>query len=76
MKILYPLHVTGFNVMSDNDKKETEKEGKEMIFTIIYLESSHKAIFSVQKKCAEDEYISNKAKYPRNFILVQSLILN
>ena len=40
MKILYPLNVTGFDKLSDYEKKEAETAGKEMLCTILYLENS------------------------------------
>ena len=40
MKILYSLHVTGIHALSDNDKREVDTTGEEMICTILYLENS------------------------------------
>ena len=42
----------------------------------IYLKNSDKAIFSDLKKCAENDYIWNKAEKPRTVTAVQSLLLN
>ena len=40
MKIIYPPYVTSFYALHKNDKKETDIEGEEMIYAIIYLENS------------------------------------
>ena len=62
MKILFPLHVTGFGSLQENDKKEAEIEGEEMIYAIIYLENSDKTRFSDLKKCVKNNYVLNKAE--------------
>ena len=46
MKIHFPLHNTGFDSLQEDDKKESEKAGKEMLCAILYLENSDKAWFS------------------------------
>ena len=76
MKICYLLYVTGFDTMSENDKKESETSGKEMMCTILYLENSDKARFGDLRKHIENGYLSNKEEYPRTINAVQSLLLN
>ena len=53
-----------------------EKAGAEMLCAILYLENSDKARFADLKKRIENDYILNKAEYPRTVAAVQSLILN
>ena len=47
-----------------------------MLCTTIYLENSDKARFADLKKCVENDYVLNKAEYPRTVTTVQSLLLN
>ena len=75
MKILYPINITVFDVMSDYDKTEAEKAGEEMICEIQYLENLNKAIFSDPKKRVKNNYILNKAEYPRTITSVKILLL-
>ena len=58
-----------------NKKKEAETAGEEMILAIIYLENSYTARFADLKKHVENDYIMNKAEYPRTVTSVQSLLL-
>ena len=76
MKILYPLPVTGFDALSDNDKKDAEKPGEEMLCEILYLENSDKAMFADLKKRVENDYVLNKEEYPRTVTVIYRLLLN
>ena len=49
IKILFPLHNTGFDSLKD-EKKEAENSGEEMLCAILYLEKSDKARFADLKK--------------------------
>ena len=57
MKILFPLHTNGFDALKDDDKKEVETAGEEMICEILYLENSDKSRFSDLKKRVEKNYV-------------------
>ena len=61
MKIHFPLHNTGFDSLQEDDKKEAEKAGEEMLCAILYLENSYKARFAGLKKRIENDYFLNKA---------------
>ena len=76
MKILFPLHNTGFDSLQEDDNKEAEKAGEEMLCAILYLENSDKARFVDLKKRVKNDYVMNKAEYPRMVTAVQSLILS
>ena len=45
-----------------------------MLCAIIYLENSDKARFANLKKRFENDYVLNKAEYPRTLTSVQSLL--
>ena len=45
MKILYQLHVTGFDALKENDEKEAYISGEEMLCAILYLENLYKTGF-------------------------------
>ena len=47
-----------------------------MLCAIIYLENSDKARFAELKKRVKNDYVLNKAEYPRTVTAVQSLLLN
>ena len=47
-----------------------------MICAIIYLERSDKSRFADLKKRVKNDYVLNKAEYPRTVTAVQSLLLN
>ena len=76
MKICFPWHNTGFDSLQEDEKKEAEKAGEEMLCAILYLENSDKARFANLKKRIENDYVLNKAEYPRTVTAVQSLLLN
>ena len=76
MKILSPLHTTGFDSLQEDEKQEAEKVGEEMLCAILYLENSEKSRFGDLKKRVENDYVMNKAEYPRAVTEVQSLLLN
>ena len=76
MKILYPLHVTGFDSLSENDNKEAETALEYIIYTIPYLENSYKSKFYDLKKRNNNEYVWNKAEYTRTVTVVKRLLLN
>ena len=46
MKILFPLHNNGFDYLQEDEKKEVEKTGEEILCTILYLENSDQAKFA------------------------------
>ena len=74
MKIIFPLQNNGFDSIQEDKKKETEKSGEEMLCAILYLENPDKARFSDLKKRIENDYVLNKAEYPRTVTTVQSLL--
>ena len=76
MKILLPLHNTGFDSLQEYNKKESENTGEEMLCAILYLEKSDKDRFDDLKKRVENNYLLNKTEYPRTVTAVQSLLLN
>ena len=45
-----------------------------MICAILYLENSDKSRFADLKKRVENDYVLNKAEYPRTVTSVQSLL--
>ena len=47
-----------------------------MLCTIPYIENSDKSRFADLKKHVENDYVLNKAEYPRAVTTVQSLLLN
>ena len=47
-----------------------------MLCAILYIENSEKARFAKLKKRVENDYVMNKAEYPRMVTAVQSLLLN
>ena len=47
-----------------------------MLCVILYLENSEKSRFSDFKNHVENDYVLNKAEYPRTVTAVQSLLLN
>ena len=65
MEIRFPLHDTIFDSLQEDEKKEAEKAGEEMLCTILYLENPDKARFANLKKRIENDYVLNKAEYPR-----------
>ena len=62
MNIISPLHNTGFDSLQEDEKKEAEKSGEEMLWAILYLENSDKARFYDLKKRIENDYVLNKAE--------------
>ena len=76
MNIRFPLHNTGFDSLQEEEKKEAEKIGEEVLCKILYLENSDKARFADLKKRIENDYMLNKAEYPRKVTKAQSLLLN
>ena len=61
MKILLPLQNTGFDSLKEDEKKEAEKVGEEILCAFLYLENSDKARFTNLKKRVENDYVLNKA---------------
>ena len=76
MNIRFLLHNTVFDSLQEDEKKETEKAGQEILYAILYLENSDKASFDNLKERIENDYVLNKAEYPRTVTAVQSLLLN
>ena len=76
MKIRFPFHNTGFDSLQEDENKEAENSGEEILCKILYLENSDKARFAGLKKRIENDYFLNKAEYPRTVTAVQSLFLN
>ena len=62
--------------MLENDKREVDTEGEEIICAIIHLENPDKARFANLKKRVENYYVSNEVEYPRPVTAVNSLLLN
>ena len=75
-KILHPLHVTDFYALQEDDKREAEIPGKQMLCAILYLETSNKSRCDELKKCVKNYYVLKKAEYPKTVTSVQSLLLN
>ena len=75
-KILFPWHNTVFDYIQEDENKETEKAGEEIICAILYLEKPEKSRFADLKNRIENDYVLNKAEYPRTVTAVQSLLLN
>ena len=46
-----------------------------MLCAILYPENSDKARFDDLKKCAENDYVLNKAEYPRTVTSAKSILL-
>ena len=59
MKILYPLYVTGFDAITDNNNKKADTAGEEIFCSIHYLEKSDKSRFANLKKCLKNKYVLN-----------------
>ena len=62
MKIRFPLYNTGFDSPQEDEKKEIEKAGEDMLCAMIYLENSDKARFADLKKRIENDHVLNKAE--------------
>ena len=60
VKILLPLHNTGFDSIQEEEKKEAENAGEEMICAILYMDNSEKARFADLKNRVENDYVLNK----------------
>ena len=54
MNIILPFHNTGFDSLQEDDNKEVEKAGEEILCGILYIDNSDKASFSDLKKCVEN----------------------
>ena len=74
MKILFPLHNTWFDSLQEDEKKEAERLGEEILYAILYLEKSDKVRFSDRKKRVDKDYLLKKAEYPRTVTAVQILL--
>ena len=70
------MNNTGLDSLQEDEKKKAEKSREEMLWAILYLENSDKARFYDLKKRIENDYVLNKAGYPRTVTAVQSLLLN
>ena len=46
MKFLFPSYNTGFDSLQEDDKKESEKAGEEILCAILYMENSDKTRFA------------------------------
>ena len=57
MKIIYPLHVTGFDTLPDDENNEAETAGEDMMCSIIYLDNSYKARFMTSRSTPKNNYI-------------------
>ena len=75
MKIIFPLNNNGFDSIKEYYKKGAEKSGEEMLWAILYLEKSDKANFADLKKRVKNDYVMNKAEYPRTVTAVQVILL-
>ena len=76
MKILFPLKNPIFYSLQEDENKEAENSGEEMLCAILYLENPEKASFSDLKKRVKNDYVLNKSKYPSMVTAVHSLLLN
>ena len=50
MRIIYPLHITVFDTLLDDDNKESETTWEEILYAILYLKNSDKDRFSELNK--------------------------
>ena len=48
--MIYPLHVTRFDALSKDDKKDSDAAGEELLCAILYLENSEKYRFAYLKR--------------------------
>ena len=62
MNIRFPLHNTGFDSLQEDENKEAENSGEEILCAILYLENSDKARFANLKKRVGNDYVLNKAE--------------
>ena len=62
MKILLPLNATGFDALEDDEKKEAETAGEEIVHAILYLENSDKYTSAYLEKRVENNYVLNKVE--------------
>ena len=65
MKILFPLHYNIFDSLQEDKKKDSEKAGEEILCAILYVENLDRARFSDLNKRIKNDYVPNKAEYPR-----------
>ena len=45
MNIIFPFHNTGFDYLQEDENKEAEKVGEEMLYVILYIDNSDKSRF-------------------------------
>ena len=62
INIIFPLKTTGFDLLQENDNKESETAGEKMTCAILYLENSDKSRFDDLKKHVKNDYVLNKAE--------------
>ena len=62
MNIRFPLNNTGFDSLQEDENKEAENSGEEILCAILYLENSDKARFANLKKRVGNDYVLNKAE--------------
>ena len=48
-------------MIPDNENRDTETSGGDMLCAILYLENSDTARFADLKKCVKNDYVLNKA---------------
>ena len=61
-KILFPWHNTVFEYIQEDENKDTEKAGEEIICVILSLENSDKTRFADLKKRVKNDYVLNKVE--------------
>ena len=66
MKIIYPLHVTSFDTLSDDEKNEAETAGEDMMCSIIYLDNSYKARFMTSRSTPKTTMFE-QGRIPKDF---------
>ena len=76
MKILYLIHITGFDALTENDNKKANASVEGMICTTLYLENLYKARFYDLDNRIKNDYDLNKAECLRNVTVVHGIILN
>ena len=62
MKIIFPLKNTGFDFIQENEKKEAETAGEEILCAILYPENSDKSRFSDLNKHVKFYFVLNKSE--------------
>ena len=57
MNVIFPLHTTGFYLLQENENKESETLGDEILYEILYHKNPDKYRFSDLKERVENIYM-------------------